>query len=730
MRARLNAVLLSIAAASCLSAPSFAAVPYKAYQAYTDALISAKLGNYEQAIYSLEAVIESDGNAVSAYKDLTLLYWQMGRQNDALQTVNILKRIDGENVSTQLFLGSFYVMSGQDQLAIEALDKVLKIEPGNETALLYLAVHTTEKEPERSIAYWEQYLKTQPDYADGWHQLGLIQSKLGMPDKAVVSLEKCVAADPNGISARLALADLYERQSQNRKAAEQYERSIELNPKDAAVAAHLAGLYYKMGELDPAEKMFLRARELNPGDTSIDYWLSVVYEDKKDTNAAIKHLEVYSKSSKNAVIFTRLGYLYSIKRDYKNSIKYLNKAAELDPNNPYCHFLIGLNYMDQRKYGPAAKSLTRAVELKPDMAEGHFQLGVALDLSGNFEKAVPSLEKTLELKPDFAVALNYLGYSLADRDRDLARAEALIGKALELDPQNTAYQDSLGWVSYKLGNYEKAEKYLSAASQNSSDPLIFEHLGDALMKLGRKEDAWDAYKGSLARNPKNSKAAARIKELEKFVLPGTMQRKTLKRAVGNLLQVRTLKVNFTASGEFSSNNIHTLGVFTYERPARWRADLLGSFYAPSIIAVFDQKLRIYPESLAGSLDPSLETLLGQISAYFNGGMAAAFDSDNVSAVMKSGAYVYTEGTGALSIDTSNGAIKEYKRGGITVKFGKYEWVEGLFLPKSMDIYMPGAKAAAKIKFQKYQLNTKLKEGAFEFKPKENVPDADTGPGKN
>jgi tetratricopeptide (TPR) repeat protein len=84
------------------------------------------------------------------------------------------------------------------------------------------------------------------------------------------------------------------------------------------------------------------------------------------------------------------------------------------------------------------------------------------------------------------MTLNYLGYMLADRGVKLEEALTLIKKAVDLDPSNGAYLDSLGWAYFRLGKYEQSEEELLKASQRiGTDPTVHDHLGDLYQKTGR-----------------------------------------------------------------------------------------------------------------------------------------------------------------------------------------------------------------------------------------------------
>ena len=126
------------------------------------------------------------------------------------------------------------------------------------------------------------------------------------------------------------------------------------------------------------------------------------------------------------------------------------------------------------------------------------------------------METVLKLDPDNADAINFIGYSYADRGIHLLKAEEMIKKALRLKPGNGYITDSLGWVYFKQNQNDLAIKYLKEASAIiPDDPLIAEHLGDALAKKGMIEEALETYQRALKLNPKLVGISAKIEKLLK-----------------------------------------------------------------------------------------------------------------------------------------------------------------------------------------------------------------------
>ena len=152
------------------------------------------------------------------------------------------------------------------------------------------------------------------------------------------------------------------------------------------------------------------------------------------------------------------------------------------------------------------------------MFEIHFQLGALYDKMGDFDKMDVEMKEVLRLNPNHADAFNYLGYSYSERGIRLEEALKLIQKAMELKPNMGYITDSLGWVYYKLGDYERAVTELEKANQlTPDDSTITEHLADSYLKLSRIEKAIEFYERALKLDPKPDQKETlqkKIKELK------------------------------------------------------------------------------------------------------------------------------------------------------------------------------------------------------------------------
>lgn len=177
-------------------------------------------------------------------------------------------------------------------------------------------------------------------------------------------------------------------------------------------------------------------------------------------------------------------------------------------------------YLRQGRAADAVELLGKASKDQPTNEALLMALGAAYERKGDVEKSLERMRAVLAMNPDNAAALNFIGYTLADRNRDIDEAEKLVTRALQLRPDEGAYLDSLGWVYFRRGDYSRAVETLQRATEISPDePLILEHLGDAYLAAARLEEAQSAFRRALqlleAANEKTSDARVQKASLQK-----------------------------------------------------------------------------------------------------------------------------------------------------------------------------------------------------------------------
>ncbi len=167
----------------------------------------------------------------------------------------------------------------------------------------------------------------------------------------------------------------------------------------------------------------------------------------------------------------------------------------------------GLVYLEAGEADKSIADFTRAIELDGTKSAYYYFRALAQHQKGRSVEAEADLRKVLADRPDFADANNFLGYLMADRGAELEESLRLIQKAIDASPANAAYQDSLGWVYYRMGRFDEARNHLELAAllleeAGGEEAEIYDHLGDIYVKLSKPAEAvsaWQKASGLLAR---------------------------------------------------------------------------------------------------------------------------------------------------------------------------------------------------------------------------------------
>jgi tetratricopeptide (TPR) repeat protein len=238
-----------------------------------------------------------------------------------------------------------------------------------------------------------------------------------------------------------------------------------MNEKDGRVDTLIIETYRIAKDLDKALLMTDQALRESPTNRQLQMVRADLIAEKGKVDDGIKALQQLEKGNDDDLdIMAAMVSVYQRARRFEDAQNVLNKAIQRYPNEEQVYFLQGSLYEKQKKFNDAEKAFRKA----------------------------------LEIQKDDAAVMNYLGFMLADRGMRLEEAESLIQKAVQQDPTNGAYLDSLGWVYFKQNKLDRAEEYLKRAIIFlNSDSNIHDHMGDLYFKTKRYEEARAEWNKSL-----------------------------------------------------------------------------------------------------------------------------------------------------------------------------------------------------------------------------------------
>ncbi len=391
---------------------------------------------YKNAITAYRKAIELDHDYLDAIRGLAQNLMNDGQTDAALEQYKVIADANPEDAQTYLRMAEIYRKSGKFDLALESLKKAATMAPDSIEVPYNMA----------------SVYQAQGRYDEG---IQVMQDLLKKTEKADSNYTQ---AEKNNRSVFLErLGTIYRDNNNNTQAIETFRKMLTLGDENAERGyQQVIDTYREAKQWQQATDTAKEAVQKLPNDRALKMVYAAQLADMGQTDAGLQQVKSLLKGTPDdREVYITLSQMYSRLKRWPEAEEALDKAEPLstkEEDKQYIYFLRGSTYERQKKYEPAEEAF----------------------------------RKVLAADPQNATALNYLGYMLADRGVKLDEALGMIKKAVDLDPSNGAYLDSLGWAYFRLGKYESAEDTLIKASQRiGTDPTVQDHLGDLYQKTGR-----------------------------------------------------------------------------------------------------------------------------------------------------------------------------------------------------------------------------------------------------
>ena len=438
-------------------------------------------GKPAEAIAAMKRAIELAPESAEVRAELAALYARQNRISDAVAAAEAALELDPGNHAANRVLGSIFAALSEQKrplrpgddpslYAAQALAALEKARREDRTDLgldvtigrLYLRSGQHEK----AITFLQRVFTEQPEYSEGGMMLAAAQEAAGRVDDAIATLEVLIKHTPAFFRAHVRLIALYEQQRRWKEAAAAYARAQDVNGQADLLGGRAAAL---INSGAPKEAQTLLTGALagkNAPDAALLYLLAESQRLQKDYEAA-------SATAKK------------LRTAFPDDVRGLVIASQLQ--------------LAQGRNDEAIATLADLVKRMPDEPSFVYQYAQILEQSGRVPEAERALRDLIARSPNDANALNSLGYMFADRGERLDEAVGLLERALEIEPGNPSFLDSLGWAFFRQGRLAQAERPLAEAAEKLPDnSVIQDHLGDLRFRQQRYADAISSWERALA----------------------------------------------------------------------------------------------------------------------------------------------------------------------------------------------------------------------------------------
>jgi tetratricopeptide (TPR) repeat protein len=449
----------------------------------------------------MKAAVNLDPGSEEAVTNLAYLYNEEG---DSKKAAEILSQVPEGKRSSKMYaaLGSTYEQQKDYAKAIEAYGKAVALDKENLDAMRGLAQNlVNDNQIDKALEEYKRVQDADPQDPTAPLRIAEIYRRQGKFDLALENIKKASALGPELLEVPYNEALILEAQGKYDESATVLQKLVSRPlPPDARQGdktnraiflERLGNIYREEGRPLLAVETFRKIVDLG-GDEAARGYQDVIdaYREQKQWNEATRAAqEAVKKLPDNKSLKMTLAQQLADMGKENESVQLAKSVLKGGPDDRDNYIYLSQIYMRLKKWKDAEEAIAQAEKLATRPEEKQyvkFVQGSIYERQKKYDQAEQAFRQVLQQDPNNSMTLNYLGYMLADRNTHLEEALTMVKKALDLDPQNYNYIDSLGWVYFKLGNYDQAEENLrKAADKSPNDATIQDHLGELYARTNR-----------------------------------------------------------------------------------------------------------------------------------------------------------------------------------------------------------------------------------------------------
>ncbi len=479
-----------------------------------------KARQYDSAAAALEKVIELAPSHVNAHYKLARIY-ETSKPLQAIEIYNKLTEIIGPEWSVLIRVAELHENLGNLDEASEAIEELLTIDPSN-TAIqkLLTEIYSRGKKYDEALKILSEIIEFTPDDLDARERKAQILIQQGDWKAAAEQYNYVLEQQDISLETKIRVGASYFAHSLKDTSAllpaKQFFERINKDTTDWQVKLYLGAIALCEGDDSLANKNFRIVGELAPMNPQGWVGLGGLFFDNQRYEEAAKVMkEGIQLHPQDFVINLILGLSLAQSSNHIEAKEYLKTASELNPNDLTALSAYGFTLSQLKENDEAILYLKKALLINPNDVNILGTLGLIYDSIEMWNECDSTYERALEIDSMNATINNNLAYSLSERGIRLDEALEMAKIAIEKEPLNSSFLDTIGWVFFKLEDYEKAKEYLEKALEVAGErPVIMDHLGDVLFKMGKKNLALELWQKAYDLDTSNTLIKNKIEKGE------------------------------------------------------------------------------------------------------------------------------------------------------------------------------------------------------------------------
>lgn len=344
-------------------------------------------------------------------------------------------------------------------------------------------------------------LELKPDFADAERLLGRALVVDGQTEEGI-KVARARAAKGEDVGDKVEVALLLAAAGDTAGARAEFDKLVDIPEARAEALRTLANIDMSEGKLEDAQRRFTDLLTTGRYVSLAFYSLGAIYERQRDEPKAIRSYARVSGGPYGPEAQLRAAKLLVANGASDQAKAMLDAYVEEHPDS-YVDIVIGRARMfaDEGDVDAGLQLLADAQRRYPEVDELRYARSILLERNNRVNESIAEIRAILVKRPHDPMALNALGYTLAEHKRNLREAEDMIRRALEKSPNNPAVQDTMGWVLYRLGQHQDALAHLEKAYAVEKDAEIAAHIGEVYWAVGQKTRAREVWQAALASEP-------------------------------------------------------------------------------------------------------------------------------------------------------------------------------------------------------------------------------------